>query len=324
MKQIWISIIFRFSILTAYAASLYLIAFGLFYVSKNAGAVAALTLVPLFYGSAIQIILDPGKKQSFSYIFLRGLMVLACIFIILVLIKIETLLCLAIATPPFLILMIPGLFLMRSLLHYLKPGRSQRHVYVSLWFLPLLLIPLIDTLDFPKGGNVVLTEITINAPAAVVWKETMEIPEIQRHERVWTFTHNIMLSPQPIDAVLHGHIRQLRWTNGVRFQEHITKKINNSFVAWDFVFNEPGTLELIDPHIKPQGELLNLKNGSYTLTSLDKEQTRLILKTHYSLKTPVNFYLEMWGRVLLQDFHKSVLTVIKKRAEQRSAGSKAS
>ncbi|MGH1352819.1 MAG: hypothetical protein ACRBBN_18740 [Methyloligellaceae bacterium] len=319
MKQIWKPAILRLSIVAAYAATLYIIAFGLNQVSERAGVIATLTFIPLFYGSAIQIILDPDNKQSFTYVLSRGLIVLTCIFTALVLIEMETWICIAMAIVPFFALMVLGLFLMRHLLQYLKSRRSQTQLNLSLWFLPLFLTPLMDTISFPKLDNIVTTEITINAPPALVWKETMEIPEIRSHERIWTFTHNIMLSPQPIDAVLNGNIRQLRWTNGVRFQEHITKKINNRFVAWDFVFNEPETLELIDPHIKPQGGLLNLKNGSYSLTPLDGKRTRLILKTHYSLQTPVNFYLELWGRVLLQDFHTSVLTVIKKRAEQKNA-----
>ena len=59
-----------------------------------------------------------------------------------------------------------------------------------------------------------------------------------------------------------------------------------------------------------------MQSGSYHLTSLPNGVTLLTLETNYSIRTPVNTYLAIWGEVFLQDFYHAVLSVIKTCSEK--------
>jgi hypothetical protein len=51
--------------------------------------------------------------------------------------------------------------------------------------------------------------------------------------------------------------------------------------------------------------------------------TRLTLRTNYRLATRLNWYCIAWGRVLIGDFHRNVLHVIRDRSERRVLASAA-
>jgi hypothetical protein len=117
-------------------------------------------------------------------------------------------------------------------------------------------------------------------------------------------------------VVLVGDVRKLRWTGGIVFEEHLTALESNTSMMWDFVFNAPEALTAFYPHIAPQGGIGNMQSGSYHLRLLPNDVTLLTSETNYSIRTPVNTYLAIWGRVFLQDFRHAVLSVIKTRSEK--------
>ncbi len=160
----------------------------------------------------------------------------------------------------------------------------------------------------------------MDAPADVVWAQTLVIPEIQPDERVWTFSHNVLATPRPESATLNGNLRDLRWTKGVRFQEIITGQIENERLSWRFNFHDEASLASFDPHVSPNSEMLRVSDGFYELTQLSDGRTRLVLETHYQTRSPVNGYLRLWGKLFLNDFHNAVLGVIQMRAERQTHG----
>jgi hypothetical protein len=93
-----------------------------------------------------------------------------------------------------------------------------------------------------------------------------------------------LVTPLPIDAMLDGRVRKLRWSSGMRFEEHLTQIEPNQSIAWNFVFNPPQTLTAFD--------------------------------LQYSVTTLLNGYLALWGEMFLQYFHHAVLSVIKVRSEE--------
>ena len=157
---------------------------------------------------------------------------------------------------------------MRVVLRKTLVNATSDTLNVSLLLLPILAVPLFGQLEFPQAQMRVTTQIAIEAPKDVIWANTIEIDEIQAAERVWTFSHNILGTPRPIDAALMGDVRKLRWTGGIVFEEHLTALESNTSMTWDFVFNAPETLIAFDPHIAPQGGIVNMQSGSYHLTSL--------------------------------------------------------
>ena len=274
------------------------------------------TVFPILYGAATQLLFDPllskPSRQTFQ------LMVLPVVLLCVVLLfwQFETLICIAILLPIFMALGWFGQWIMRVVLRKALVNATSDTLNVSLLLLPTLAVPLFGQFEFPQAQMQVTTQFAIEAPKDVVWANTIEIDEIQAVERVWTFSHNILGTPRPIDAVLVGDVRKLRWTGGIVFEEHLTALESNTSMTWDFVFNAPETLIAFDPHIAPQGGIVNMQSGSYHLTSLPNGVTLLTLETNYSIRTPVNTYLAIWGEVFLQDFHHAVLSVIKTRSEK--------
>ena len=116
--------------------------------------------------------------------------------------------------------------------------------------------------------------------------------------------------------MVDGRVRKLRWSSGIQFEEHLTQIEPNHSMAWDFVFNAPQTLVAFDPHIAPQGGIVDMRSGSYVLSKLPDGATLLTLETQYSVTTLLNGFLALWGEMFLQDFHHAVLSVIKVRSEE--------
>ena len=196
----------RISLILTYAALLYGIGFLLYHFASDAGTIAAITGFPILYGAAVQSILDPKKAMRGVDVFPWGLLPLGVLIVLLLLFGLETLICVAVAALPFLVLMLLGIWLMRLLLGRLSSDGSLTKVNCSLLFLPFALVPFLDAVSFPQRRHAVVTEITIPAPVEVIWNETLEISAIQDDERIWTFSHDILGAPQPIDAVLDGRI----------------------------------------------------------------------------------------------------------------------
>jgi len=261
------------------------------------------------------LIFDPKAQISTGKIALYALLPPGLLCIVLVVNKVETLICVAILAPIFAFLSTAGLWMLRKSIDKNTTAQNSTSLKVSLLFLPVLAVPFFEQIHFPQVLKTVTTEFVIDAPAEVVWDNTFEIAQIQDDERVWTLSHNVLRSPMPIDAQVSGKVRDLRWTKGVRFQEHLTDVVEGQSMAWDFVFNAPETMRAFDPHIVPQGDLVNMRRGEYILSALPDGRTRLTLQTHYTLSTPINGYLGLWGELFLQDFHHAVLSVIKSRSE---------
>ena len=293
--------------------------YALLFVLNDTGVTAVslviLTVFPLFYGAFTQLILAPRLERGAGRVFALGLIPVMVLCAGLLIAEFETLICIAILCPAFIALMAAGQLLFAVFLRKAMADAYQETLNVSLLLLPVLFVPVFGQISFPEGHMLVQTEIRIAAPAHVVWDHTYEINEIKDSERVWTFSHNILRTPVPLDAKVRGKVRDLRWSGDIRFEEHLTKIVPARHLAWDFVFDSRRPLHALDPHLAPQGGIVHMRSGSYSLTPLPEGETLLILETHYSVATPVNLYLSLWGEVFLQDFHFAVLSVIKARSE---------
>jgi hypothetical protein len=299
-----------------YCGSYYALLFGFGWPSNAAATISVLTVFPLMYGSAVQMVLDPHNTKKLASVARWAFLPIGVLCIGLMTFQYETTICVLIVAPIFIVLMVIGQAIMRSLLKNALIEASSDRVNVSLLMLPFLAVPVFGQVDFPQGEMRVTTQVVIQAPADVIWAHTYEIEEIKNHERVWTFSHNVLRTPLPIDAIVDGTVRKLRWSSGIRFEEHLTQVEQNQSMAWDFVFNAPQTLVAFDPHIAPQGGIVNMRLGSYVLSKLPDGDTLLTLETMYSVTTPINAYLALWGEMFLQDFHHAVLSVIIVRSEE--------
>lgn len=305
----------RIGIAIAYCGGFYALLFLLGQSFNDIVTIAFVTVFPFFYGTAVQLVFDPQVKRSFGKVLSNGLVPVGVLCVVLLLIRVETMICVVILLPIFVALMALGMVIMRKFLPRDTLLYDSSTFKVSLLMAPVLALPLLGQIDFPDTEYTATTLIEISAPRAAVWDNTYAIAPIQKDERVWTRSHSLLRAPVPIDATVSGSVRQLRWSQGIRFQEHLSAVVQNQYLAWNFVFNESETLRSFDPHVSPQGGIVNLHSGSYSLRDLPNGHTELALHTHYRLNTPVNGYLALWGEFFLQDFHRAVLSVIKTRSE---------
>ncbi len=187
--------------------------------------------------------------------------------------------------------------------------------------LPLLLAPLETYFTYEMVDDQFTSVIEIDASPADIWAETIEIRNIAPPERQRTFSHDVVGVPKPVDARMEGQgvgaVRQLQWTDGVRFQEVVTAWDENRRLAWDFRFGPDSIPDHVEAHIDVDSSYLKLARGEYVLEPLADGRSRLTLTTHYRIATPINAYCKLWGRIFLNDFHSTVLKVIKTRVESR-------
>ncbi|BBB68077.1 hypothetical protein UNDYM_3824 [Undibacterium sp. YM2] len=64
------------------------------------------------------------------------------------------------------------------------------------------------------------------------------------------------------------------------------------------------------------GEYVDVIDGGYDLKAKDGG-TELCLSTRFINKSQLKTYGDLWGKMVLNDFHQSILGLMKNRAEQR-------
>lgn len=159
----------------------------------------------------------------------------------------------------------------------------------------------------------------IAASADEVWPMLLAIPDIAEDEGRVTFTHDIIGIPRPSDAALvkrdTGLVREAAWGPNIRFEEHVDEMVTGERIAWSFAFPDGSVQAHTDKHIDPDGPVVKVARGGYTLTESGPNEVTLELTTHYQMRTRLGWYFGLWGEVLLGDVHDNVLEVIKARAE---------
>ena len=71
----------------------------------------------------------------------------------------------------------------------------------------------------------------------------------------------------------------------------------------------------LDTHIVVGDKYFDVLSGSYDLQFIDGV-TYLSLTTDYRMTSKVNWYGSLWANYVLDDFHGSVLNLIKNRVEK--------
>ncbi|TRD10428.1 hypothetical protein FGU71_00095 [Erythrobacter insulae] len=161
--------------------------------------------------------------------------------------------------------------------------------------------------------------VTIQASADTVWSMLIAVPDIADTEGTATFAHDLIGIPRPSDAALVKRgdtlVREAEWGPDIRFEEHVDDIVSGKRIAWTFVFPDGSVQAHTDKHIDPDGPILKIARGGYTLTQTGPNEVTLNLTTSYQMRTRLGWYFELWGEVLLGDVQGNVLAVIKTRAE---------
>ncbi|WP_024610321.1 MULTISPECIES: hypothetical protein [unclassified Pseudoalteromonas] len=277
-------------------------------------------LVPVAIGY-IRIHFEYNETPNLTY---RQIIVKAWqpIFIFL-LVSIVTLLegsiCVAMALPAFMFFSSVGGVLAGFIRK--RTTRKSNATLLSVALLPLALSPIeLNFLHLSKTYEVT-NSITINAPVDVVWQQLANVSYIDPQEIPFSLTQFIGV-PKPLEASMNasgvGAVRTSKWQQGVVFKEVITDWQPNKKMLYKFEIN-PDLIPdgALDKHVKLGGEYFSPLYGGYQLSEDDSGNTLLTLKTTVQDNTNFGVYSRLWGEVIFQDFHHSLLTLMKNRAEKQ-------
>ncbi|OYU14410.1 MAG: hypothetical protein CFE37_11000 [Alphaproteobacteria bacterium PA4] len=276
--------------------------------------------VPLFAPSIAIRLIDPAGRLSQARHGWIGLGVFVAL----------TLAALAVDGLGICLVMVSPIYLVASIVSAMATGGIMRDRSTlqmqALIALPLLLLPVEGAMLPPVQSVSEETSIVIAAPPERVWKQLVEVRDIAPAEQVTTFAQDIVGIPKPVDARLVGRgvgaVRHVRWGRGINFEERVTEWQPNHRLAWRFAFHPGSFGTAIDDHIDPDSDYLKVDAGTYTLQPV-AGGTKLSLRTDYLLATRLNWYCIAWGRLLIGDFHRNVLHVIRERSERRALASAA-
>ena len=224
----------------------------------------------------------------------------------------EGLICIVLVVPDFLIASMLGGFV-GGAIH--NSGRINRSTLPTLALLPLLFGPFESLLPQQRSAQTVSNTIHIDASPEVVFDNLADVRNIRSSELGFSFVHLIGL-PKPIEARMDGGVRTSRWEKGVWFQEVITESNRPRALHYRFVVPKGAIPRAaLDEHVEINGEYFELVDGGYTLQPTRDGGTDLSLMTTFVNKSRLQAYGNLWGKVVLRDFHRSILGLMKARSE---------
>ena len=230
----------------------------------------------------------------------------------------EGLICIALILPVFIIASMAGGLAAGAVHNYVRVNRAT---LPALAILPFLLGPLESLTPPARSEQSVTNTLHVDAPPEVVFDHLADVRQIKPGELGFTFVHLIGL-PRPLEAQMAGSgvgsVRTSRWEKQVWFQEVITESVRPQALRYRFVVPK-GAIprESLDEHVEINGEYFELVDGGFTLTPAGGG-TDLSLTTRFINKSHMKVYGDLWGKLVLKDFHRSILGLMKNRSEQHS------
>lgn len=311
------STLVRCLILLAYALIAYALIFWQGETKSDDLQAFVVSVLALYFafgmGVAGQLIFDWRVERTKRYVFWQSSLIVLITCAILILMKVETIICVAMALPIGLIPLALGIAAARGLIRKFDRVRSSA---VLLIIAPFLLAEIDHTALLPEKEFAVVTEVVINAPPQEIWALAENVAPIAAGERPLTLTHSLLNAPKPLEARTENGVRYATWTKGVTFEEVITDSIPGETLGWTFRFPDLNAMRALDYRVSPVGPEVVMLTGRYDFDALSSGETKVTLTTTYRLKTPLNAYFAAWGQVFVNDFHVAVLAPLKTRAEE--------
>jgi hypothetical protein len=280
---------------------------------------AFLIICPFSVGS-IAVLWSAGKEkisvgQQVVLSTIAMLLFMVTMFISLL----EGLICIVLVAPVFIAASIVGGLIAGFIHNNFRINKSTLPVFA---LLPILVAP-IEGLTPPERSEQSVTDtIYIAAAPEKVFEKLADVRNIDPDELGFAFVHLIGL-PKPVEAQMSGSgknsIRTSRWEKNVWFQEIITEWSPPSAMHYKFSIPK-GAIpkEALDRHVEMGGEYFDLIDGGYNLIPAENGGTYLSLTTRFVNKSKLKLYGNIWGKMVLKDFHHSILGLMKVRSENLS------
>jgi uncharacterized membrane protein YhaH (DUF805 family) len=235
--------------------------------------------------------------------------------------RLEGLVCLAMALPLALPFSIAGGLTAYQLLAGRSGSLTPTRVTSCVAVLPLLMLGE-HIANVQPPVRPVVTTITINAPAGVVWKNVIAFPPLAPPKDL-IFRTGIAY---PIGAVIEGTgvgaVRRCRFSTG-DFVEPITVWDENRLLAFKVASQPPAMHEIglgpiSTPHI--DGNYMRSQHGQFRLIALDERHTLLEGTTWYQDYFWPQVYWRAWSDAIVHRIHQRVLEHVKQQAESQVQG----
>ena len=293
------------------------------------GALSALSIyalgqygLVLFLGAPVLL----GAITAFAYNFdadrprsealLVGLLALGVAYGALMLIALEGVICLAMAAPLALPMVLAGALVGREI------ARMGNQGLAALWIVPLCsggFATIEAALAAPAHFEVVLS-IDVAAPPEVVWRHVVSFSELPEPD--WPL-FKVGLA-YPVRARIEGRgvgaVRRCEFSTGA-FVEPITAWDEPRRLAFD-VAEQPPAMHEWSPYRRVHPPHLDgyfaSERGEFRLVALENGGTRLEGSTWYALRFGPASYWRVWSDFFLHRIHGRVLEHVKRLAEDEA------
>lgn len=279
-------------------------------------SIGMLIIFPIAVGYVTTHFSQPEQYESLSYAIFAPIAPLLGWVIIPIILTYETAICVAMILPIYIPLSaIGGLWARYNLL---AKGKNKNTTLSCIVVLPFIISPIEERIQSPTEYHWVKDTITINATPQQVWAQLPNVPNIQSDELKWTFSHAMGI-PKPLSAhtpkLAVGETRNIKWERGIEFNDRITEIIPNKRLSYDVVVDFESMLNAnLDTHITLGDEYFDVTRGYYEMEYIDGV-THLSIATKYRVTSKVNWYGRLWVNFVMDDFHDSILHLIKSRTE---------
>ncbi|MFZ6874109.1 hypothetical protein ACO0LF_18785 [Undibacterium sp. Di27W] len=276
---------------------------------------AFLIFAPFSVG-AVAVLLAAGKSRihvgmQVMVSFMSMMAFLLAMFIFLL----EGMVCLVLVFPVFLVASLIGGLIAGWIHNRFRVSRASLSSFI---LLPLLLGPIEAHLPPAQSQQEVSSVIQIQASPDEVFEQLASVQNIKPDELGFSFVHLIGL-PKPLAANMDGAgvgaVRTSHWEKNVQFEEIITTWQKPYAMHYRFHIQQGGIpRDALDRHVEMGGEYFDVLDGGYDLQAKDGG-TELRLTTRFINKSQLKTYGDLWGKMVLNDFHHSILGLMKNRAE---------
>lgn len=268
-----------------------------------------LFLVPLGLGLISSLFVPRGLPVGPAIGFAAA--TVAVFLVVALIVGWEGLICISLAAPAMFVCGIVG-----GLIGYaLRRARGRVPAVLLGAGLPLLLGPLEQGRTAPTEYWAAADSIVIYAEPAQVWAQIRSVPLIHDREIPNGWVYAIGL-PRPREAVLSrdgvGAVRVARFEGGLSFVETVTDWAPGARLAFRIQARDPGQL---DPHVRVGGAFFDVQSGRYDLEAVAQGVTVLHLTSTQRVSTHFNAYTGFFTRAIMHDLQRSILQVIRNRAE---------
>ncbi|WP_102125305.1 SRPBCC family protein [Deinococcus planocerae] len=230
----------------------------------------------------------------------------------------EGVLCAFLAAPAMYVVALPGALLGLGLRTLWR--RARTGALLLTLGLPALLGPLEQARPLPGEYRTVTNDVLIQASPSLVWRQIRSVPRIEDHEIHAGWAHLIGL-PRPREAILDrdgvGAVRVATFDGGLSFRETVTDWAPGKRLSFRIRAQDPGGL---DPHVRVGGRFFDVLSGTYTLEEVAPGVTLLHLSSTQRVSTHFNGYTAFFTGAIMHDLQRTILEVIRDRAEGRGAG----